>query len=205
MEAIDMRASNTIIIMHGGPTTGKTTIGRRLAQSLSIPYFSKDGVKEPIFDCVGCPTAWETDAPLSGRRMDDASCEILFYLMAEQLRAGCACIIDSTFTARHTPTLHDLNSRHPFLPIQVLCRAEADVLEQRYRRRAETGERHPGHLDQGLSENFDAAAMEKIFRPLDIGGHILTADTTDFTDDDYRRLLQSIESFLESGPASLAT
>ncbi len=194
-----IEASDTIIIMHGGPTTGKTTIGRRLAQDLGIPYFSKDGVKEPIFDCVGCPTAWETDAPLSGRKMDDASCEILFYLMAEQLRAGCACIIDSTFTTRNTPTLRELNSRFPFLPIQIVCRADADVLTRRYQRRAETGERHPGHQDQRLSDDFDAAAMEKIFRPLDIGGHVLNADTTDFTDDDYRMLLQSIEGILEAG------
>jgi len=193
------KATNTIFIMHGGPATGKTTIGRRLAQSFKIPYFSKDGVKEPIFDCVGCPTAWETDEPLSGRKMDDASHEILFYLMEEQLRGGCSCVIDSTFSARHTPSLRALNARYPFLPIQVLCRVERNVWAQRYRRRAETGERHPGHLDQSLSDNFDADAMERIFQPLDIGGHILTVDTTYFTDNDYHELLRSIERLTRKG------
>jgi len=53
-----------IFIMQGGPATGKTTVGQRLARSLKIPYFSKDGVKEPIFDDVGCPVAFETDEPL---------------------------------------------------------------------------------------------------------------------------------------------
>ena len=191
-----MKNTNTIIIMQGGPTTGKTTIGVRLAESLGIPYFSKDGVKEPIFDCVGCPTAWETDQPLSGRKMDDAANTILFYLIEMQLQAGCVCVIDSTFMAHHTPALLALKSRYSFAPIQILCRAEAAELAKRYRRRAETGERHPGHLDQALSDKFDADRMERIFQPLDIGGHILKVDTTDFREDDFHKLLQSIERLI---------
>ena len=187
-----MEVTNTIFIMQGGPATGKTTVGQRLAQSLRIPYFSKDGVKEPIFDCVGCPTAWEADGPLSGRKMDDAAIVILFYLIEAQLQAGCSCVIDSTFQARHTPSLLELKSRYPFTPVQILCRTERTELARRYQRRAELGERHPGHLDQNLFDNFDADAMERIFKPLDIGGHILTVDTTDFTDADLSELLKSI-------------
>ena len=52
--------------MVGGPATGKTTIGRRLADYYKLTYMSKDGVKEPIFDNVGCPTSIENDSPLSG-------------------------------------------------------------------------------------------------------------------------------------------
>jgi predicted kinase len=153
-----MGNTNTIIIMQGGPATGKTTLGKRLAASLELPYFSKDGVKEPIFDHVGCPTEWETDHPLSGRKMDDAANAILFYLMETQLQAGCDCVIDSTFAAQHVPALLALKSRNPFTPIQILCRADAAELTRRHRRRAEGGERHPGHLDQRISDAFDAAA-----------------------------------------------
>ncbi len=160
---------------------------------MEIPYFSKDCVKEPIFDHVGCPTAWETEHPLSGRKMDDAANAILFCLIEAQLQAGCACVIDSTFTARHVPTLLQLKSRHALTPIQVHCRAEATELARRYRKRAETGERHRGYLDQDLSDHFDADRMEAMFQPLDIGGHVLSADTTDFKEDDFHALEQSIE------------
>ena len=189
-----MGNTNTIIIMQGGPATGKTTLGKRLAASLRIPYFSKDGVKEPFFDHVGCPTEWETDHPLSGRKMDDAANAILFYLMEAQLQAGCGCVIDSTIAAHHVPALLALKSRIPFTPIQILCRAEAAEMTRRHRRRAETGERHPGHLDQRRSDTFDAEIMDRLYRALDIGGHVLEADTTDFKKDDFRRLLKSIES-----------
>lgn len=188
-----LKLSNTIIFMHGGPATGKTSVGVPLAESLAIPYISKDGVKEPIFDCVGIPTAWESDEPLSGKKMDDASIQILFYLIEAQLQAGCACVIDSTFQARNTPALVALRERYGFTPIQVLCRAEPAELARRYRRRAETRERHPGHLDRRLADNFDADAMEKLFQPLDIGGHVLPVDTTDFKEDDFQELMRSIE------------
>ncbi len=185
---------DTIFIMQGGPATGKTTIGTRLARSLKIPYFSKDGVKEPIFDTVGCPVALETDGPLSGIKMDNAAITILFYLIEMHLQAGCACIIDSTFEAHHTPKLLAFKSQYPFMPIQILCRAERSELAKRYQRRAETGERHPGHLDHILSDAFDFEQLELTFQqPLDIGGRVLSVDSTDFKEDDYQKLLHSIE------------
>ncbi len=116
--------------------------------------------------------------------------------MEMQLQAGCSCIIDSTFTASHIPDLLALQSRHPFTPIQVCCRAEAAELAKRYRRRAETGERHPGHLDQMLSDTFDAARLERAYRPLEIGGHTLEVDTTDFKDDDFQGLQREIETLV---------
>lgn len=185
---------NTIFILLGAPATGKTTIGTRLAKSLKIPYFSKDGVKEPIFDDVGCPVAMETDDPLSGRKMDNAALSILIYLIEMQLQAGCGCIIDSTFQTRHTPALKSLQSRYPFMPIQIMCRAEEAELAKRFKRRAETGERHAGHLDHLLSDTFDMAQLEQSFQqPLDIGGHLLCVDSTDFQEDDYQKLLLSIK------------
>jgi predicted kinase len=188
---------NTILFMQGGPATGKTTIGQRLARSLKIPYFSKDGVKEPIFDDVGCPVALETDEPLSGRKMDNAAITILFYLLEMQLQAGCACIIDSTFEARHTSKLQTLMSQFPFTPIQILCRTEGSELAKRYQRRAETNERHPGHLDQVLLDTFDMEKLELTFQqPLDIGGRVLSVDSTDFKEDDYQKLLHSIEQLI---------
>ena len=73
--------------MIGGPATGKTTIGRRLANYYKLTYISKDGVKEPIFDHVGCPTSIENDTPLSGIKMDDAAQAILLYIIESHVEA----------------------------------------------------------------------------------------------------------------------
>jgi len=193
-----MKKNETVFFMHGGPATGKTTIGRRLAAAFCIPYISKDGVKEPIFDSIGCPTAWEADGPLSGRKMDDASLEILFYLIDAQVQAGCGCVIDSTFQARHVSRLNAILHDCPVPVVQIHCRADTSVLLARYRRRAETGERHPGHLDQNLLEHFDGDALEQIFQPLDIAGHLVRVDTTEFAEADHDQLLESVKALIKA-------
>ena len=183
-----------IFIVIGGPATGKSTVGTRLAQSLKIPYFSKDGVKEPIFDDVGIPVAVETDEPLSGRKMDNAAITILFYLIEMQLKAGCACVIDCNFRAQHAETWNVLLSQYPVTPVQILCQADGDELANRYKRRAKGGVRHRGHLDHTLSDEFDLEKLTELYQsPLEIGGHVLTVDSTDFKEEDYQKLLQSIE------------
>lgn len=186
-----------LILMHGAPATGKTTLGLRLTETLGFPYFSKDGVKEPMFDHVGLPVAWETDDGLSGRRMDDASQTILFYIMEAHLKAHRSCIIDSTFTAPHAPRFVDLQKRYPHTLVQILCHTETPELQQRWQRRAETGERHPGHSDHDLAKRLESIDIDKAFRHMDIGGLQLTVDTTSLLQEtDYAQLVDSIKDYV---------
>ena len=100
--------SNKIILMIGGPATGKTTVGKILAKHFGLPYFSKDGVKEPIFDHVGCPTSIENKTPLSGIKMDDAAQAILIHLLKMQISANKGYLIDSTFGESHVEVLNKI-------------------------------------------------------------------------------------------------
>ena len=170
-----------LILLHGGPATGKTTLGLRLAETFGIPYFSKDGVKEPIFDHVGLPVAWETDDGLSGRTMNEASHTILIYIVEALLVARASCIVDSTFQAHHAPRFRSLQEQHSFRHVQILCRTEAGELRRRLVGRAENGERHAGHRDKELVQRLDPAAIDKDFRHLEIGGLQITLDTTTAT------------------------
>ena len=170
-----------LILLNGGPATGKTTVGLRLAKTFGIPYFSKDGVKEPIFDEVGLPVAWETEDGLSGRAMNEASQTILIYIIEELLASSTSCIIDSTFQAHHAPRLQSLLKRHSFRLVQIHCRTEAGVLRRRWESRMTSGERHEGHRDFELARRLDPAAVERDFRQLEIGGLQITLDTTGAT------------------------
>jgi hypothetical protein len=42
-----------VLIVTGAPASGKTTLGRQLANALGLPYFSKDLFKESLFDSLG--------------------------------------------------------------------------------------------------------------------------------------------------------
>jgi predicted kinase len=170
-----------LILLHGGPATGKTTLGLRLAETIGIPYFNKDGVKEPMFDHVGLPVAWETDDGLSGRAMNEASQTILIYIIEAMLVARASCIIDSTFLAHDSPRFRSLQERHSFRLVQILCRTEAGELGRRWANRAASGQRHAGHQDQDLAQRLDPVAIDRDFRHLEIGGLQITLDTTTAT------------------------
>jgi len=179
--------------MVGGPATGKTTIGRKLADYYKLAYMSKDGVKEPIFDHVGHPTSLENDSPLSGIKMDDAAQSILMYLIEEHVNSNTGCLIDSTFGKSHVPNLKKLFNHYNFKPIQVVCFAEIEILRKRYHNRANQNLRHPGHLDKILADSFEKInEMFNINKPLTLDSHNFKVDTSSFTEEDFDSLIDSI-------------
>ncbi len=179
--------------MIGGPATGKTTIGRRLANYYKLTYISKDGVKEPIFDHVGCPTSIETDSPLSGVKMDAAAQAILFYLIEAHVEAETGCLIDSTFVESHVPHLKNIFDRYNCKPIQVVCSAEKKILKKRYQNRANKNLRHPGHLDHILADSFEEInKMFNVNNPLSLDSHNFVIDTSKFKEEDFDSLIESI-------------
>lgn len=197
---------SNIVILQGGPATGKTTLGEKIAADLQFPYFSKDNIKELIFNFIGCPSTPtisdeskshdfsydKTGEDLSGKKMDEASVAILFQLIEEHIRVGRSCVIDCTFEEVHSFTFKEIKSKFFFNPIQVYCHAEVVELVRRYKQRAVSGERHPGHFDQLLYESFSRDPSAFDFPPLEIGGAIFSIDTTNSTANDYIQLIQSI-------------
>ena len=68
------------------------------------------------------------------------------------------------------------------------------MLRGRYRARAESGERHPGHLDDVLAAEFDPEERRRRHASLEIGGRVVRVNTTDFGTIDYVGVLKSIQA-----------
>ena len=197
---------SNIIILQGGPATGKTTLGKKVAKEFQFPYFSKDNIKELIFDYIGLPTTPalfsdntsqntsddENEGKLSGMKMDEASVAILFQLIEAHIQVKKSCIIDCTFDEIHSSTFKKLKSKYFFFPIQIYCYADLDVLSQRYKERAETRERHPGHFDNLLLQSFLEDPSRYDLQPIDIAGAMFSINTTTHTPKDYDKLIVSI-------------
>ncbi len=67
-----------LIIIAGPACTGKTTLGKHLAQELRLPFIHKDGIKELLFDYIGWgDRAWT-------RKLGRATIEILFYSISHE-------------------------------------------------------------------------------------------------------------------------
>lgn len=186
----------TLIIVSGPPCTGKSTLAADLAARLGLPYYSRDAVKEALFDTLG----W-SDRQRS-RELGAASAVVLFRLLRDALAAGADCITESNFRpGRSSADFQRLAEHTGARFVQIQCAARGDVLVERFAARSATDGRHPGHCDNGNLEEFRAELSAGRYEPLDIVGPVLDIDTTDVTALDTGQLAEQLTVLLR--PARL--
>ncbi|HWQ14844.1 MAG TPA: AAA family ATPase [Roseiflexaceae bacterium] len=181
-----------LLIVSGPPCSGKTRLGTWLAEALAIPIFHRDALKEVLFDSLG----W-ADLEWS-QRLGGASYALIYHAAETLLRAGRSVAIESNFDPQFdTARLRELAARCPYHPLQVRCMAEGAVLFERFKRRVERGERHPGHLDHLNIERYEPIVREGAGARndfLDLGGERIDIDTTDFAALDEQRILELVRA-----------
>lgn len=184
----------TLILVSGAPATGKTTIAKELSTRLRIPLFSKDAIKESLFESLG----W-IDREWS-RRLGRASMTLLFDLVESQLAAGRSVIAESNFY----PDMEDgrrvraLRATFDSQVFELNCTAALDVVLSRFRTRQGTDERHPGHvMDSSDLRELETRVESGFFHPMDLDGELLTVDTTDFRKADLDAVVEAVRSILD--------
>lgn len=181
-----------LVIITGAPGTGKTTVGRRVSEKHHLPMISKDGFKEILFDGLG----WK-DREWS-RTLSVTSLRLLFYVLSVELGVGRSLIVESNFDPEFdTQRFLALKRARPFVPFQILCHTQAGVLAERFAHRAESSERHPGHVDHILVNELDPEALQHRHSALGVGGSLVEVDTTDFSAIDYAAISAAICSVQE--------
>lgn len=139
--------SPLFIVVTGLPGSGKTTLGRSLAQALAVPLLDKDQVLEALFDSLGVGDEdWRA-------RMSRAADRILA-TVARQFAGG---VIVSWW--RHPRSESSSGTGTAWLAtlpgkvVEVHCHCPAELAAQRFFSRR----RHPGHLDEVRSRPDELA------------------------------------------------
>lgn len=162
----------TLLVITGLPATGKTSLSLRLGQRLGYPVLSKDGIKERLYDTLGCDTREYS------RKLGKASVDILFDVVETLLKAGTSCIIESNFLPEmDTVRVQRLQEIPGVQVLQVLCKGEAEVVFTRFRERALSGRRHPGHCEPAHLPEFELSIRQGL-SPLPLQTKLIEFDTT---------------------------
>lgn len=177
----------TLLIVHGLPASGKTTLAKWLAQQLDWPAIYKDEVKEILFDTIG----WKDRA--FSRMLGVATIEVLFHVITMQLAAGVSCLAECNFKPElASPKLRAILAKSNAHSIQVLCRADGLVRLQRFQSRA----RHPGHADGEVNDALATEWQAESLAPLDLNGPLIEVNTTDLSALNYDALLHQVRAHL---------
>lgn len=165
----------TLIVVCGLPATGKSSLAEELRDALGWPLFAKDQFKELLYDATdqGEDAYTRETSTIVGKQ----SIALLLMVARQLLETEVSCIVEANFLPNLAPD--DLN---PLLAIaagrQVHCTIPGDLVLERYRKRAQAGERHPVHVDEGaeaeLIERIETGGGEPL--PLDVP--LLEVDST---------------------------
>ncbi len=179
----------SLIIISGPPCTGKTTLGEKIAKEFNIPFINKDSIKELLFDNLG----W-SDREWS-KKLGRTSYGILYYLIESLLKVNIPFIIESNFKPKFdNKKFEELKAKYNFQILQMLCMTEDSVLLERFKKRSESVERHPGHVDNKNYDEFKDILLKGKHKKLDISGDILEIDTTDFSKMNYNKIFKEIRN-----------
>lgn len=165
-----------MIIITGASATGKTTLSKYLADKFKLPVINKDEIKELLFDHIGIKDEeW-------AMKLGASSFELLYLFVEKLCQTGRPFIVEGNFENKYAAkTLADIKLKYNYKVLQVYCYAQVDILYDRYIKRDNSGDRHPGHIIaiNGL-EDFKSRVYSKNFK-LDIDECIsIDIDTTKF-------------------------
>lgn len=162
-----------LIVITGHPGSGKTTLARQLSRRYHLSFISKDAIKEHIFDALGTrDKAWSLKVSAAAHRIMDDSIE-------QALSAGGSIIVESNFKpAIDSQRFTGLARRHHAQCLQILCKANGDVLFTRWNNRIEKGIRHEGHAE-AISSQQIKSDLSHPYPPLQLPGRLIEVDTTD--------------------------
>lgn len=167
-----------VVLVNGLPGSGKTSIAWRIARELGIPSWSKDAVKETLYDGVDdeLRTAFTSTGP--GASIGRAASGLLWRLLADSPTGG---VIDNNLRQTDLPYVLDGLRRAEVSPervLQVWCDVDPAVARDRSLGRREVGQRHPIHGSLDAEHAVWASLGEGDTSPLPVG-EVIRVDTSE--------------------------
>lgn len=193
-------------VMIGGiPAAGKSHMARVLSKALGLPLFSKDEIKELLYDTVGFRSRAEKVA------LGEGAMEAMYYAAGQVMARGGSVILENNFERASVPGVRRLLEQSGARPVTLLLTGDYETLYRRFLERDQSSRRHRGHVVntrypeppgervpyqpmgfQRFVEGFTARGMGDF----DVGGPRMVVDMTDFAQVDYEKIAAQVREML---------
>lgn len=128
------------ILVTGIPAAGKSTMADFLAKQLFLPVFSKDRIKELLYDTVGFSSREEkVNLSIAGTR-------ILYDIAKQLMKNGQPFILENNFENASRDGLLTLLEEYACHAITVALTGDYRTIYERFIKRESSPERHRGHV-----------------------------------------------------------
>lgn len=183
----------TIVIITGLPCTGKTILAKKIESTFNIKLLTKDDFKEILFEKFGCNNReWS-------KKIGATSYDILYLLAEKLMKTKDSFIIESNFHPVYSSEiLNILINKYDYYAIQIRCFTEGNLLFERFKIRANSSNRHPGHLDKESINEWEPVLKKSKIDKLDINSTFIDIDTSQFDQIDYKKIYNIIKMELDS-------
>lgn len=176
-------AARSLVVVSGPPASGKTTIGRHLADELGIPFLSRDDFKPAVYELV-------RDGGLDGGRAGKASREVWLTAVDAVVRAGLPVVADGVFNHRHhVDAFRAFIAARSLDCFELRLTAGVDTLLERYECRGDPP------MTEDLRPSVVAAITEPI-SPVVLGAAGVSCDTTDIGAIDLQAIARTVHAWL---------
>ena len=181
---------NKLILVAGHSATGKSTFARRLSQTLEIPCFSKDTLKEAMGDGFGYDSGVMHD-----KDNTSATINIMAHIAESFMIIRKVCILEANFRPPQDEIIKELLEKYSADCLTFLFGGDMDVLWERYTQRE--AERHWVHRTiAGMDrDRFVNGGIKAGFGDF-VMGKTIKIDATDFNKIDYYELFAAAKQFI---------
>lgn len=198
------------ILVTGPPAAGKSTMARDLSERLGLPAFSKDSVKELLFDRIGFGSREEKN------RLGAASMEILCYTAEQLMKSAQPFILESNFEFSSREGITALLRKYGYAALTLTLTGDYRILYERFLKRQASPDRHRGHvvndrypeaeLPEGQKPPLPPFSWEGylygiVYRGFDsfrVDGQQIRVDTTDFSGIEMEGLTAQIKAWRDT-------
>jgi predicted kinase len=180
-----------MVIISGYSCTGKSKIGNLIEKNFGFARIKRDLLKEHLYDSL--PSISSTNS----LDYDKASYKLLYRFAGELCKTGKPFILESNFVGEpDTSKINGLADESEYSLLQIFCYAEPNIILERFKKRAVSGERHSGHNDKESFEYLENFLHGLKQKPLNLKGELIKLETSDFKKVNYEIIISKVEELL---------